>query len=139
MATASASTGGFTLNSYTVADNSNFASSEILSIPEQLLGRPIIINGVVGAGGALAALTITASAQHGSGGTHCDYVVNPDGTTSNIVLFATTNSYITGAGNTFLIHLTSAPPELIFKAKKVSGNTTLVISGTVLGGAQPRS
>lgn len=130
------SCGGFTLSTTTISSTSAFASSDILSVPNQLQGRPIIINGLVGANDALGHMTITCAAT--PGGTHTDLLVDPDGTTSNMLLFGTASGFSTAANGNFRLIITCAMPEMIFKFKAAASNTTCLITGTIMGGNQDR-
>src|SRR5437762_2808629 len=111
---------------------STFALIDTITIPESQRGKPLLLSGSVGSGGGLAGLQITAAAL--PGGAHFTLAVDADlDTATSLIPFSTTSAYQTPASGKFVIQLAAAPSEVAVYAKKASSNTTVQLSGSILG------
>jgi len=123
--------GSFQTGATTMNDASNYVLIDTIAVPIGLRGRPFIVKGTVGGGGAIAGLRYTEAAL----AEDAHYPLAQDGdfnTATALFPFATNNAYQTAANGTFVIRFASAPPEFALYAKKASANTTVQISGSIL-------
>ena len=119
----------------TAAANINSTSSYVLVdtviVPQRMRGRPFIVKGVVGSGGAIAGLKFTEAAL--SEDPHYPLLQDADfNTPTGLMPFATANPFQTAAGGQFIIRFAAAPPEFAIWAKAASSATTLQVSGSIL-------
>jgi hypothetical protein len=93
-------------------------------------GRKILIEGIVGAGGAIAHFKVTRAAFQD--GNHLQLMADTDFNTGTEDLqdAIPPNLYQTAAGATFQIFLNANGHEYAFYAQAASSNTTLQIRGT---------
>jgi hypothetical protein len=94
--------------------------------------RPIAVQGLVGAGGALAHFKITQAAV--VGGAHNDLAVDTDFATGTeaIPICLPSSPETTAAGGSFQVELAGGAAEYGFWAQAASATTTLEILGTWL-------
>lgn len=98
----------------------------------QAQGRELLLQGDVGAGGALAHLKITLALAMGSAvADHKDLAVDTDLATATTAIPYVLGTAIhqTAAGGSFVLRLAAGAGEYMVWAKKAAGNTTLRIRG----------
>ncbi len=123
---------GFQTAVVTINDASNFVLIDTITIGEAQRGKPLLICGTVGSGGALASLKLTAAPLPGA--SHFPLAVDTDFNTATALLpFATPSPHQTVASGTFALQIAHAPSEVALYAKKASADTTVQLLGTILG------
>jgi len=98
----------------------------------QAAGRAVVLLGDVGAGGALAALKISASPV--LAGTHVDLLEDADFSTEVAAMpwCLPATPHTTAAGGAFALKLDAGAGEYTIWAKKATTDTTLRIRGRIL-------
>jgi hypothetical protein len=110
----------------------DFALIETITVPESQRGKPLLISGAVGAAGGLAGLKLTMASL--PGGTHVPLAIDADfNTATALIPFSTTSPHQAPAGGVFAFQLAAAPPEIAIHAKKAIADTTVQLSGSILG------
>jgi hypothetical protein len=124
-------TGGFETAAVVINNSSSYVLVDTIAVPDGLRGRPYIVKGIVGSGGAIAGLKFTEAAVPED--THYTLAQDSDFNSATALFpFASSSAYQTAAGGVFVIRFQAAPPEFAVYAKKASANTTLQIIGSIL-------
>jgi hypothetical protein len=129
-------TGQFSKDAVTVDDDTDYVEVLRLAVPRRTGAGPVrgelSILGVVGAGGALAHLKLTAAVN--SGGTHFDLIEDADfATATDVLIRASATPHQTAAEGSLdlLLARIGAYAEIGLHAKKSSADTTLAPSGRI--------